>query len=65
MRYIYFFVCLLVLSLPARAQVENTDGYLSQPLQEYFDEANPNYDKSIIYVFFNNEPCYTLSLIHI
>lgn len=59
MRYIYFFVCLLVLSLPARAQVENTDGYLSQPLQEYFDEANPNYDKSIIYVFFNNEPCYT------
>lgn len=24
----------------------------------YFDEAYPNYDKPIIYVFFNNDPCF-------
>ena len=29
-----------------------------QNLQEYFDEAYPNYDKPIIYVFFNNDPCF-------
>lgn len=30
----------------------------NQNLQEYFNEAYPNYNKSIIYVFFNNSPCY-------
>lgn len=30
----------------------------NQNMQEYFQAAYPNYDKSIIYVFFNNNPCY-------
>lgn len=29
----------------------------NQPLQEYFDASDTNANKSIIYVFFNNEPC--------
>ncbi len=59
MRKIYIFLLALFVSFPAAAQVENTDGYMpSQGLQPYFDESNPNYDKSIIYVFFNNQPCY-------
>lgn len=48
-----------VLGLAANAQIENTDGYMpNQNMQEYFDESNANYNKSIIYVFFNNQPCY-------
>lgn len=50
----------LFFSAPAFAQVENTDGYMpNQVSEEYFSESRTNYDKSIIYVFFNNEPCYT------
>ncbi len=30
----------------------------NQNLSEYFAEAYPNYNKPIIYVFFNNDPCY-------
>ena len=26
-------------------------------LQEYFAESRPNYNKSIIYIFYNNNPC--------
>ncbi len=59
MRNIYTFILALFISFPAVAQVENTDGYMSsQGLQPYFNENNPNYDKSIIYIFFNNQPCY-------
>ncbi len=45
---------------PLSAQVYNTDGYMpNQVSEEYFSESETNYDKSIIYIFFNNEPCYT------
>ena len=30
----------------------------NQTLQEYFEAAYPHYDKSIIYVFYNNNYCY-------
>lgn len=60
MKHIWLCLCLLCLSFPTAAQVENTDGYgPNQNLQEYFDESNANYNKSIIYIFFNNQPCYT------
>ena len=56
----FIFALALLASLPAQAQVQPTDGYMpSQGLQEYFDATQANYDKSIIYIFFNNEPCYT------
>lgn len=47
-------------AIPLSAQVYNTDGYMpNQVSEEYFSESEINYDKSIIYIFFNNEPCYT------
>lgn len=53
-------VLFLLIAQSAFAQVQPTDGYMpSQGTQEYFAAENPNYAKSIIYVFFNNEPCYT------
>ncbi len=50
---------LLLGSGAAWAQPVYEGGYNpDQNLSEYFSEAYPNYDKSIIYVFFNNNPCY-------
>lgn len=54
------FALVLLAALPAQAQVAATDGYMPEnSMQEYFAATRTNYDKSIIYVFFNNEPCYT------
>src|SRR5574344_1115327 len=46
--------------LPLRAELTYESGYIpNQSLQEYFNEAYPNYNKSIIYVFFNSDmSCY-------
>ncbi len=59
----YFWFLAILFFIPAaflRAQVQNTDGYMpDQSLREYFAASDNNYDKSIIYVFFNNQPCYT------
>lgn len=58
--FVFALLAALAFAFDTRAQIEPTDGYMpSQGLQEYFDASNANYDKSIIYVFFNNEPCYT------
>lgn len=56
----FLFALFMLIALPAQAQVQPADGYMpSQGLQEYFAASRSDYDKSIIYVFFNNEPCYT------
>ena len=34
---------------------DNNDSNID--LQEYFAESRPNYNKSIIYIFYNNNPC--------
>ena len=48
------------ISSPLQAQVQDTDGYMpNQGMQEYFSAAQNDYSKSIIYIFFNNQPCYT------
>ena len=50
----------LIFAFSAQAQVVPTDGYMpSQGIEPYFDADESSYDKSIIYIFFNNEPCYT------
>lgn len=50
---------MLALALPLHAQLNYQGEYNSnQNMQEYFSEAYPNYDKSIIYIFFNNNQCY-------
>lgn len=60
MRILFLLFLGLFFASPSLAQVENTDGYMpNQVSREYFSESQTNYDKSIIYVFFNNEPCYT------
>ncbi len=59
MRYLYIFFTVFFCFSSANAQVENADGYMqNQTLQEYFDASSDNYNKSIIYIFFNNQPCY-------
>ena len=48
------------ISSPLQAQVQDTDGYMpNQGIQEYFSASQNDYSKSIIYIFFNNQPCYT------
>ncbi|MBR2034385.1 MAG: hypothetical protein IKA03_06930 [Alphaproteobacteria bacterium] len=54
------FITALFFTISAYAQVQPTDGYMpSQDIEPYFEGDETNYNKSIIYIFFNNEPCYT------
>ena len=54
------FICALLFTLSVHAQVQPTNGYMpSQSLKPYFESDETNYNKSVIYIFFNNEPCYT------
>ncbi len=58
--YKIFLLFALLWSMPLQAQLAETDGYMpAQVMPEYLEEDRTNYDKSIIYIFFNNEPCYT------
>ena len=59
--YKFFIVILLrCQAMVVNAQLPQYEGsYDDNPtLQEYFDAAYPHYDKSIIYIFYNNEYCY-------
>ena len=59
MRSLLIALMALGLSLTALAQVENIDGYAdNQGMREYFANSDSDYNKSVIYVFFNNQPCY-------
>ncbi len=58
--YKIFLLFALLWTTPLQAQLAETDGYMpTQVMPEYLEEDRTNYDKSIIYIFFNNEPCYT------
>lgn len=60
LKKIFLLLALLLFSLSAKAQLNYNESYNpEQNLQEYFQEANPNYNKSIIYVFYNDNPCET------
>ena len=53
-------VASFLISSPMQAQVQDTDGYMpNQGMQEYFSASQNDYSKPIIYIFFNNQPCYT------
>lgn len=52
----FLFALLMLTALPAAAQVQETDGYMPAAYQ---NADRTDYDKSVIYIFFNNEPCYT------
>lgn len=59
MRILIFAFCLFT-AISAQAQIEATENHPQQgSMQEYFAANRNNYDKSLIYVFFNNEPCYS------
>lgn len=50
---------MVAMAIPLHAELTYEGAYNpNQNLQEYFDEAAPNYDKSIIYIFYNNNPCF-------
>ena len=52
----------MVMLLPCwvMAQLPQYQGQYNpqESLQEYFAQTQPHYDRSIIFVFFNNNPCY-------
>ncbi len=59
MNKLIFALFLLTLNFNAWAQTpvfENSNG-LQPSIEQYFQEENPTYDRSMIFVFFNNEPC--------
>lgn len=60
LKKIFLLLAVLLFSFNAKAQLVYNESYNpEQNLQEYFQEANPNYNKSIIYVFYNDNPCET------
>lgn len=62
MKYFWFLFVIFAFGIAARAQMIATDGSSYQPnqnLQEYFEQSPEDYNRSVIYIFFNNEPCYT------
>ena len=60
-RFLFAITVLTIMIYPVYANlVFNSGNYpIDQPLQEYFDAENQNYNESIIYIFFNNyQDCY-------
>lgn len=60
-RFLFAVMVLTIMIYPVYANlVFNSAGYpLNQPLQEYFSAEDQNYNRSIIYIFFNNDQdCY-------
>ncbi len=57
----FFLLTLLLLaSVSARAQQLQYEGTAApgEPLEQYFAAEDQNYNKSIIYVFYDNDACY-------
>lgn len=60
LKIFWSFLILVAIALPLHAELYYEGGFNpDQNLQEYFSEAYPNYNKSIIYIFYNDEPCYS------
>ena len=60
-RFLFAVAVLTVMIYPVYAKLEFNSGFYpsNEPLQEYFAAENQNYNKSIIYIFFNNnQDCY-------
>ena len=60
MKKIIFVLFMSLISQSAKAQLfqyQDINGP-QQALQEYFAESDANRNKSIIYIFYNNNPCY-------
>lgn len=59
MRKILLIIGMLLFSFSAKANLVYQGAYNpNMNLQEYFSAEDEDYSKSIIYVFFNNNPCY-------
>jgi len=59
MKKFIFALLLLTAVSGARAQTPQFEDAAGPqtPIEQYFQEENPSYTQSMIYVFFNNEPC--------
>jgi len=57
MRYVAILIGVFVMCAVALAQED--DLLQTEVQEEYFQQENENPDKSVIYVFFNNQPCPT------
>lgn len=56
-KLLWAFMIMVALAIPLHAELTYEGAYNpNQNLQEYFDEAYPNYDKPIIYVFSTTIP---------
>lgn len=51
------FTCLMILNVQAQSVFDENFAD-SQPLEEYFAADKANYNKSIIYLFYNGQQCY-------
>jgi len=60
MKFFWQMTAAMILSVStARAQPAFEGNFPpGQPLQEYFAAEDENYNKSIIYIFYNNDECY-------
>ena len=59
MQIFWSFMIMIAMAIPLHAELTYEGAYNpGQNMQEYFNEAYPNYNKSIIYVFYNDNPCY-------
>ena len=60
-KFLFAIAVLSVMIYPVYAQLSFNSGFypINEPLSEYFAAENQNYNKSIIYIFFNNDQdCY-------
>lgn len=59
LKYIFALIFIIAASTANSQQLQFNENYSPDtPIQQYFQEAYPNYNKSIIYVFYNNPGCY-------
>ncbi len=60
MKKLICFLLAIPFSVNVNAQNLEFEGTSSptEPIEQYFEEENPTYERSIIYVFYNNDDCY-------
>lgn len=60
MKKLIYCLMLLLISSNSNAQNLQFEGTAAptEPIEQYFEEENPTYERSVIYIFHNNDDCY-------
>ena len=60
MKKLIYYLSIILISTNVNAQNLQFEGPASptEPIEQYFEEENPTYERSLIYVFYNNDDCY-------